>query len=217
MIRWPDGPTSSNVDSTFRIGRKKADEDQLQPTVWNTLRKLSRPTKKNCPTADRRLGCSMPLGMERRSIPSSSISASSFLNKWLLSWSPDLARLHQEGRANAWRPKTNNPHEWLQVDFLSMKRVTGLVTQGARAVLKLMMVTEFTVSISNNGHSWTSVKEQGTDSEKIFEGNSEHDEEALNMFDPPLFARFIRIHPKGWVNDIALRLEFLGCDTQPTL
>uniref|UniRef100_A0A672NNC6 Coagulation factor VIII-like n=1 Tax=Sinocyclocheilus grahami TaxID=75366 RepID=A0A672NNC6_SINGR len=159
----------------------------------------------------------MPLGMERRLIPSSSISASSFLNKWLESRSPDLARLHQEGQANAWRPKTNNPHEWLQVDFLSVKRVTGVVTQGARSILKPMIVTEFTVSISNDGHKWSSVKEQGTDSEKIFEGNSEHDEEALNVFDPPLFARFIRIHPKGWVNDIALRLELLGCDTQPAL
>uniref|UniRef100_A0A8C2AHZ6 Coagulation factor VIII, procoagulant component n=1 Tax=Cyprinus carpio TaxID=7962 RepID=A0A8C2AHZ6_CYPCA len=149
--------------------------------------------------------CSMPLGMERRLIPSSSISASSFLNKWLLSWSPDLARLHQEGRANAWRPKTNNPNEWLQVDFLSVKRVTAVVTQGARSVLKPMIVTEFTVSISNDGHKWSSVKEQ------------EYDEKALNVFDPPLFTRFIRIQPKGWVNDIALRLEFLGCDTQPTL
>ncbi|ROI15550.1 hypothetical protein DPX16_2497 [Anabarilius grahami] len=55
MIRCPDGMTSSDADSTFRIGRKKADEDQLQPMVRNTLRKLSRPTKKNCPTADRRL------------------------------------------------------------------------------------------------------------------------------------------------------------------
>uniref|UniRef100_A0A8C1WTK2 Coagulation factor VIII, procoagulant component n=1 Tax=Cyprinus carpio TaxID=7962 RepID=A0A8C1WTK2_CYPCA len=162
-------------------------------------------------------GCSVPLGMERRLIPSSSISASSFLNKWLLSWSPDLARLHQKGRANAWRPKTNNPHEWLQVDFLSIKRVTGVVTQGARSILKPMTVTEFIVSISSDGRRWTSVKEQGTDSEKIFEGNSEHDEEVLNVFDPPLFTRFIRIHPKGWVNSIALRLEFLGCDTQQTL
>uniref|UniRef100_A0A8C2FMN9 Coagulation factor VIII, procoagulant component n=1 Tax=Cyprinus carpio TaxID=7962 RepID=A0A8C2FMN9_CYPCA len=162
-------------------------------------------------------GCSVPLGMERRLIPSSSISASSFLNKWLLSWSPDLARLHQKGRANAWRPKTNNPHEWLQVDFLSIKRVTGVVTQGARSVLKPMTVTEFIISISSDGRRWTSVKEHGTDSEKIFEGNSEHDEEVLNVFDPPLFTRFIRIHPKGWVNSIALRLEFLGCDTQQTL
>ncbi|ROK35872.1 hypothetical protein DPX16_17615 [Anabarilius grahami] len=55
MIRWPDGPTSSDADSTFRIGRKKADEDQLQPTVRDTLRKLSRLTNKNCQTADRRL------------------------------------------------------------------------------------------------------------------------------------------------------------------
>ncbi|ROJ48049.1 hypothetical protein DPX16_5315 [Anabarilius grahami] len=55
MIRWPNGPTSSDADSTCRIGRKKANEDQLQPMVQNTLRKLSRPTNKNCPTADCRL------------------------------------------------------------------------------------------------------------------------------------------------------------------
>ncbi len=55
-IRWPDWPTSSDTDSTCRIGWKKADEDQLQPTAWNTLRKLSRTTNKNFPTADRRLG-----------------------------------------------------------------------------------------------------------------------------------------------------------------
>ncbi|ROK35674.1 Regulating synaptic membrane exocytosis protein 3 [Anabarilius grahami] len=52
-------------DSTCRIGRKKADEDQLQPTVQNTLRKLSRQTNKNCPTASRRLAdlleCSITL------------------------------------------------------------------------------------------------------------------------------------------------------------
>ncbi|ROL44243.1 Autophagy-related protein 16-2 [Anabarilius grahami] len=51
---------SSDADSTFRIGRKKADEDQLEPTVRNTPRKLSRPSKKNCQTADRRLGVFLP-------------------------------------------------------------------------------------------------------------------------------------------------------------
>ncbi|ROI16381.1 hypothetical protein DPX16_4415 [Anabarilius grahami] len=55
MIRWPDGLMSSDAVSTCRIGRKKADEDQLQPMVQNTLRKRSRPTNKNCPTADHRL------------------------------------------------------------------------------------------------------------------------------------------------------------------
>lgn len=94
-------------------------------------------------------------------------------------------------------------------------------------MLKHMMVTEFSISISSDARSWTSVKEQLKDEEKvlvltqlsikIFEGNSEYDEEMLNLFDPPLFTRFIRIHPTGWVNDIALRVEFLGCDTQPPL
>ncbi|ROL53782.1 hypothetical protein DPX16_9482 [Anabarilius grahami] len=46
MIRWTD---ELRRDSTCRIGRKKADEDQLQPTVWNTLRKLKSADKQKLP------------------------------------------------------------------------------------------------------------------------------------------------------------------------
>ncbi|KAI5097674.1 coagulation factor VIII [Silurus meridionalis] len=161
--------------------------------------------------------CSMPLGMQRRLIPKNSVSASTFRESWRNSWYPDLARLNQDGSANAWRPKSSNPYEWLQVDFQVVKRVTGIVTQGAKSVFTSMMVTEFSISVSDDGHSWAMVTEPGTQQEKIFEGNSEHDEQKLNVFEPPLFTRFIRIHPKGWVNDIALRVEFLGCDTQQRL
>ncbi|KAG9346549.1 hypothetical protein JZ751_006860 [Albula glossodonta] len=161
--------------------------------------------------------CSSPLGMEKRIIPNHSISASSFLQTWFLAWSPSLARLNLDGTANAWRPKTNNPHEWLQVDFQKVKRVTGVITQGARSMLTHMMVTEFTVSISNDGRVWSTVLEEDSSRDKVFQGNNEHDEEAANIFEPPLFTRYIRIHPKGWYNDIALRLEFLGCDTQQHL
>lgn len=52
-------------------------------------------------------GCSLPLGLQRKQIPDSSLSASSFHSSLLRSWSPSLARLHQEGSANAWRPKVN--------------------------------------------------------------------------------------------------------------
>ncbi len=30
-----------------------------------------------------------------------------------------------------------------------------------------MIVTEFTLSVSNDGYKWSSVKEQGTDGEKV--------------------------------------------------
>lgn len=49
---------------------------------------------------------------------------------------------------------------------------------------------------------------------QIFLGNNDPDEEALTVFDPPLFGRYLRIHPLGWINDIALRVEVLGCNTQ---
>ncbi|XP_078117549.1 coagulation factor VIII [Sander vitreus] len=157
--------------------------------------------------------CSLPLGLQKQ-IPDTSFSASSFYSSLLRSWSPSLARLHLEGGANAWRPRTNNPHEWLQVDLGRVKRITSVLTQGARSLLTQMMVTEFSVSVSHDGHSWSSVLEESSQKEKIFAGNSDSDDEALTVFDPPLFGRYLRIHPRGWINDIALRLEVLGCDTQ---
>lgn len=158
--------------------------------------------------------CSLPLGLQDRLIPDGSFSASSVHSSLLRSWSPFLARLHQEGSANAWRPMNNNPHEWLQVDLGKVRRIAGVVTQGAHSLLTQMMVTEFSVTVSQDGRSWSSVMEEDSQREKIFTGNSDPDEEALTVFDYPLFGRYLRIHPLGWINDIALRLEVLGCDTQ---
>uniref|UniRef100_A0A672Z3S4 Coagulation factor VIII-like n=1 Tax=Sphaeramia orbicularis TaxID=375764 RepID=A0A672Z3S4_9TELE len=161
--------------------------------------------------------CSLPLGLQKRQIPDDSLIASSSYSSLLRSWSPTLARLHQQGSANAWRPKNNNPHEWLQVDLGKVKRITGVVTQGAHSLLTQMMVTEFSVTVSHDGQSWSSVLEESSQREKIFTGNNDPDEEAVTLFDPPLFGQFLRIHPRGWINDIALRLEVLGCDTQQDL
>ncbi|XP_058506408.1 coagulation factor VIII [Solea solea] len=157
--------------------------------------------------------CSIPLGLQR-GIPDSSFSASSFQSSLLRKWSPYLARLHQEGGANAWRPTHDNPHEWLQVDLGKVRRITGVITQGATSLLTQMMVTEFSVTISHDEMSWSSVLEDNSQREQIFTGNNDPDEEAVAVFDPPLFGRYLRIHPRGWINSIALRLEILGCDTQ---
>ncbi|CAJ1058485.1 coagulation factor VIII isoform X1 [Xyrichtys novacula] len=161
--------------------------------------------------------CSLPLGLEKShsfAIPDKNITASSHYSYLLRRWEPHLARLHLEGSVNAWRPKNNNPHEWLQVDLGTVKRITGVITQGARSMLTQMMVTEFSVTFSRDGRSWSSVLEESSQREKIFQGNNDAEEEAFNVFKTPLFAQFLRIHPRGWINDIALRFELLGCDTQ---
>ncbi|XP_064182093.1 coagulation factor VIII [Anguilla rostrata] len=198
-------------------------ENYFSPPIMGRYIRLNPETFQNRATLRLELfgcdlnSCSTPMGMEKMRIPNQSISASSFLQTWFLTWSPSLARLNLDGNANAWRPKTNNPHEWIQVDFGEVKRLTGVITQGARSMLKHMMVTEFTVSISNDGRVWSSLLEENSSKEKVFLGNNEHDEEILNLFEPPVFARYIRIQPKGWYNEIALRLEFLGCNTQQRL
>ncbi|XP_054695548.1 coagulation factor VIII isoform X3 [Grus americana] len=156
--------------------------------------------------------CSMPLGMENRRIPDQRISASSYSTNVFSSWSPSQARLNLQGRTNAWRPKSNSPSEWLQVDFEVTKKVTAIITQGAKAVFTHMFVKEFAVSSSQNGMHWSPVLQDGK--EKIFKANQDHTSTVINTLERPLFARYVRIHPHQWHNHIALRIEFLGCDTQ---
>nr|XP_056714952.1 coagulation factor VIII [Euleptes europaea] len=156
--------------------------------------------------------CSMPLGMESKAISNQQISASSYIDNIVSSWPPFLARLNLQGRNNAWRPKANGPEEWLQVNFQKTMRVTGIVTQGAKSAFTHMYVKEFSLSGSQDGKRWTPVLQDGK--EKIFQGNQDSFSPVLNLLDPPLFARYLRIHPLHWNKRIALRTEFLGCDTQ---
>lgn len=156
--------------------------------------------------------CSMPLGMENRGIPDERISASSHSANIFSRWTPALARLNLQGRTNAWRPKSNSPREWLQVDFEVTKKVTAIITQGAKALFTQMFVKEFAVSISQDGVHWSPVLQSGK--EKIFKANQDHQNAVTNTLESPLFARYVRIHPRQWHNHIALRIEFLGCDTQ---
>ncbi|XP_030304661.1 coagulation factor VIII isoform X1 [Calypte anna] len=156
--------------------------------------------------------CSMPLGMENRSIPDQRISASSYSTNIIFSWSPSQARLNLQGRTNAWRPQSDSPSEWLQVDFEVTKKVTAIITQGAKAVFTHMFVKEFAVSSSQNGIHWSPVLQDVK--EKIFKANQDPTNTVMNTLEPPLFARYVRIHPRQWHNHIALRMEFLGCNTQ---
>ncbi|XP_047571126.1 coagulation factor VIII isoform X8 [Lutra lutra] len=156
--------------------------------------------------------CSMPLGMENKAIADAQITASSSLNSMFATWSPSQARLHLQGRANAWRPQANNPKEWLQVDFQKTMKVTGVITQGVRSLLTDMYVKEFLIAGSQDGRSWTLVLQNGQ--VKAFRGNQDSFTPVVNPLDPPLLTRYLRIYPQSWARQIALRLEVLGCDAE---
>ncbi|XP_006876917.1 PREDICTED: coagulation factor VIII [Chrysochloris asiatica] len=156
--------------------------------------------------------CSMPLGIQSKAIADTQISASSYFTNMFSTWSPSQARLHLQGRTNAWRPQVNNAKEWLQVDFQHTLKVTGITTQGAKSLLTSMYVKEFLISSSQDGHHWTVFRQN--DKVKVFQGNEDSVTPVVNYLDPPLLTRYLRIYPQSWLHHIALRIEVLGCESQ---
>ncbi|KAF1629359.1 Coagulation factor VIII, partial [Eudyptes filholi] len=216
--KYKGNATSTQMLFFANVGATEVKENRFNPPIIARYIRIN-PTHYSIRTTLRMelIGCdlnscSMPLGMENRGIPDQRISASSYSTNVFSSWSPSQARLNLQGRTNAWRPKRNSPSEWLQVDFEVTKKVTAIITQGAKAVFTHMFVKEFAVSSSQNGVHWSPVLQDGK--EKIFKANQDHTSTVTNTLEPPLFAHYVRIHPRQWHNHIALRIEFLGCDTQ---
>ncbi|XP_030222385.1 lactadherin isoform X2 [Gadus morhua] len=160
-------------------------------------------------------GCSESLGIRSRLVSDRQITASSVFRTWgieAFSWQPHYARLDKQGKTNAWAAASNNRSEWLQVDLESPKRVTGIITQGAKDFGSVQFVTAFKVSYSNDGQSWATVKDDTAKTDMIFQGNSDNNVHKNNAFEPPFYARFVRVVPWAWHERITLRMELLGCN-----
>ncbi|XP_073495767.1 coagulation factor VIII-like [Phyllobates terribilis] len=155
--------------------------------------------------------CSLPLGMQSGAISSYHISASTYSHSIFSSWAPNLARLNQQGRINAWRPQADTSGEWLQVDLAQETKVTGLVIQGARSSFTSMYITHLLVSFSNDGKSWEFVRELNGQ-RKVFQASMNPDTPVWITFDTSIITRFIKLHPDKWKGGIALRMEVIGCN-----
>ena len=47
---------------------------------------------------------------------------------------------------------------------------------------------------------------------QIFQGNTKRNTIVTNDLNPPIHAKFVRIHPQTWRSEIWLRFEMLGCE-----
>lgn len=55
----------------------------------------------------------------------------------------------------------------LQVDLESPKKISGIITQGAKDFGSVQFVSAFKVAHSDDGRSWTIVKDQSTRTDKV--------------------------------------------------
>ncbi|XP_003508322.1 coagulation factor V [Cricetulus griseus] len=157
-------------------------------------------------------GCKMPMGLSTGVISDSQIKASGHLNYW----EPKLARLNNGGSYNAWSIEKSALdfafQSWIQVDMQKEVVVTGIQTQGAKHYLKSCFITEFNVAYSSDQTNWQIFRGNSTKNTMDFAGNSDASTIKENQFDPPIVARYIRIHPIKSYNRPALRLELQGCE-----
>lgn len=47
---------------------------------------------------------------------------------------------------------------------------------------------------------------------QLFQGNIDNNTHKKNLFEPPFYARYVRVVPWEWHERITLRMELLGCD-----
>ncbi|XP_034369380.1 coagulation factor V isoform X1 [Arvicanthis niloticus] len=156
--------------------------------------------------------CKMPMGLSTGVISDSQIKASEYLTYW----EPRLARLNNGGSYNAWsieKTALDFPIKpWIQVDMQKEVVVTGIQTQGAKHYLKSCFTTEFQVAYSSDQANWQIFRGNSTKSVMYFSGNSDASTIKENRLDPPIVARYIRIHPTKSYNRPTLRLELRGCE-----
>lgn len=105
-----------------------------------------------------------------------------------------------------WRSALDNPHQYVQFDFLEPRNLTGITTKGGDGA----WMTAYKIFYSNDKRHWNPIiNEDG--SEKEFLGNFDSESQKTNFFNRPLHARFLKIEPTKWHNHVALKVEILGC------
>ncbi|XP_065107956.1 coagulation factor V [Paramisgurnus dabryanus] len=158
-------------------------------------------------------GCSVPLGMQSGVITDNQITASTVASSWYTGhWHPWYARLNKQGTTNAWKAKNNDMQQWIQVELPIAKKITGIITQGAKSLGTEMFVTAFALEYSDDGKKWMKYTDDKDYEQRTFQANSDNDGQVKNYIHPPIFSRFIRVVPIRWQSFITMRIELLGCD-----
>ncbi|XP_015777248.1 PREDICTED: coagulation factor VIII-like [Acropora digitifera] len=153
--------------------------------------------------------CNRPIGIQNaRIIRNSAMKASSQWDKYHAPW---LARLHRsrQGRpAGAWVSRHKNHNQWLQVYLGKTMKLIGINTQGRDDYDQ--WVTAYWILYSSEGTRFAYVRDWW-DAIKTFPGNYDRKGVRTNSFDPPIYASYVRLNPRGWKSGIAIRMELYGC------
>ncbi|XP_048585280.1 uncharacterized protein LOC5502169 isoform X2 [Nematostella vectensis] len=149
--------------------------------------------------------CERALGMAGKSIPDSSITASSTAT----GYNEFDARLHGP---SAWCAASNNLNkEYLQVDLLTVMAVTGFAMQGLG--IDGPQVTYYQVSTALSILRWEFIVE--SIGRQRFDGPSSSDAAHIDRPRRPRTARYVRFWPIKFSSQMCARVEIYGREASP--
>ncbi|XP_048579859.1 uncharacterized protein LOC5521691 isoform X2 [Nematostella vectensis] len=155
--------------------------------------------------------CDAPFGLADYTIDDSLLTASSSDRTSV----PAFARLRLQskpGSSGAWCSAKNTLGEYLQVDLGLRRQVTHIAIQGRPKSTDF--VKSFYLKYGNDGSTFNYYGANATENYLVLNGSSDSDTVANIMLKDPINARFVRIYPSSWSNNICLRIEIYGCASQ---
>jgi hypothetical protein len=122
---------------------------------------------------------------------------------------PFTARLKSYGQNHiGWCSSSQSVKDFLQINLPERAIVSGIATQGRQN--KDEWSFQYAVKYSLDGVFFDDYSTSMNQSIKIFEGNRDRDTVKVNMLSHSIVARSLRIFPRKWNGNKALRVELYG-------
>ncbi|XP_031437050.1 discoidin, CUB and LCCL domain-containing protein 1 isoform X2 [Clupea harengus] len=97
---------------------------------------------------------------------------------------------------------------WLQLDLGEKKRITGILTTGSPSTDHY--VKSYKVEYRERNR-WKPYTQYNSSEPLVFEGNVDSHQQTRGSFQPAIVARHLRLLPQAWNQQVAMRVELLGC------
>ncbi|XP_068629642.1 hemocytin [Battus philenor] len=198
----------SNTETTYAPSTEATVETTIQTTQTPLIIKSTSTPPPEC-SPDNYIN----LLWNREPLPSSAFTASSVASPL---FEPQFSKLNGRSEptsAGSWNPKTMDTNQYIQVEFPRREPVYGVMMQGSP--LFDQYVTSYEVMYGDDGNAFSTV--DGPDGKpKVFRGPVDNNTPAKQMIEPPIEAKFVRIRPLTWHDEIAVRFDVIGCQEPST-
>eukprot|EP00163_Fabomonas_tropica_P018615 TRINITY_DN32_c0_g1_i1.p1 TRINITY_DN32_c0_g1~~TRINITY_DN32_c0_g1_i1.p1 ORF type:complete len:1693 (-),score=558.43 TRINITY_DN32_c0_g1_i1:161-5239(-) len=131
-------------------------------------------------------------------------------SQWNSRTSAGMGKLFNTKFHGSWIARKNNRKQWIQMDFDTLTRVTGIATQGRKD--RHQWVRTYKASCSPDGKNWEWITDKSGKT-AIFRGNRDRNTVVSNALFAAQTCAKVRVYPITWNRHISMRVGLYGANT----